>query len=503
MKKVDPLQFWESQNLGGKIFPDQKSWFAPKVLVKGSFGLSLTRKELTLWHKCTDERKAPKGPFRVIVVIAGRRSGKSRLGGQIITPYLALFFDYRKYLAPGERGVIVIIAADRQQARVIFNYISGALHSSKTLEQYILNETKERIELTNGIDIEIATCNYRTIRGRTIVAALCDETAFWQVDGANPDFEIINALLPSMATIPNSMLWIFTTPHARKGVCWQYHKDFFGVDDPEHLVWHADTRTMNPTISEAFIKRELEKDEAVAKAEWLAQFRSDIESYITREMVDQVVVSGRFELPPISGVSYGAFTDPAGGSGKDSMTLAVSHIEPRSGLKVLDLTRKVRPPFSPDQAVREFVRVLQRYRVNVVVGDRYAGEWPRERFLKLGVKYRVADKTKSELYQEFLPLITSKQCELLDNPRLVNQLCSLERRTGRSGKDTIDHPPRSHDDLANCVAGALAGINVRRAGTFRPQRSRRRLNIAAMFPGAVRGSIRTWDSDKGEIVKIK
>jgi hypothetical protein len=42
---------------------------------------------------------------------------------------------------------------------------------------------------------------------------------------------------------------------------------------------------------------------------------------------------------------------------------------------------------------------------------------------------------------------------MVDNPKLVNQLCNLERRTARSGKDSIDHPPGQHDDLCNAVAG--------------------------------------------------
>jgi len=36
---------------------------------------------------------------------------------------------------------------------------------------------------------------------------------------------------------------------------------------------------------------------------------------------------------------------------------------------------------------------------------------------------------------------------------LVNQLASLERRTSRGGKETIDHSPGAHDDVANVVAG--------------------------------------------------
>ena len=38
---------------------------------------------------------------------------------------------------------------------------------------------------------------------------------------------------------------------------------------------------------------------------------------------------------------------------------------------------------------------------------------------------------------------------------LTAQLCSLERRTARGGRDSIDHPPRARDDVANAVAGAL------------------------------------------------
>ena len=36
------------------------------------------------------------------------------------------------------------------------------------------------------------------------------------------------------------------------------------------------------------------------------------------------------------------------------------------------------------------------------------------------------------------------------------QLCGLERRTARGGRDSIDHAPGGHDDLANAVAGAAA-----------------------------------------------
>ncbi len=103
----------------------------------------------------------------------------------------------------------------------------------------------------------------------------------------------------------------------------------------------------------------------------------------------------------------------------------------------------------------EFAELLKAYRVSRVKGDRYAGEWPRERFQVHGIRYQVATKTKSDLYLEVLPTINSGKAELLDHPRLFAQLCGLERKTARSGRDTVDHGPGGHDDLANAAAGAL------------------------------------------------
>ena len=66
-------------------------------------------------------------------------------------------------------------------------------------------------------------------------------------------------------------------------------------------------------------------------------------------------------------------------------------------------------------------------------------------------------RPKSDLYHDLLPLINATRIELLDNRRLAAQLIGLERRTSRQGKDSIDHPPGGHDDLANAAAGLRAG----------------------------------------------
>ena len=62
------------------------------------------------------------------------------------------------------------------------------------------------------------------------------------------------------------------------------------------------------------------------------------------------------------------------------------------------------------------------------------------------------------MYREAIPILNAARVELLDNRRLVDQICSLERRTARGGRDSIDHPPGQHDDLANAALGAIVEV---------------------------------------------
>jgi hypothetical protein len=441
--------------LFGSAFPDAESWQAWRAFLAAVFGLPMTEEQAALYRRHTGRDTPPTSPAREVWAICGRRAGKSRIAA-LLAVFLACFRSYRDVLAPGERGTLPIIAADRRQARTVMRYIVALLDGCPMLAQMVVNRTAESIELSNRIVLEVHTASFRSVRGYTIVAAVLDEVAFWRSDdSANPDREIVNALRPAMATVPGALLIGISSPYARRGVLWDMHRRHFGHDG-DVLVWQAPTGAMNPTVDERVIAEAYEADEASAAAEYGAEFRRDIETFIAREAIEACVLAGRHELAPLSNVQYVAFVDPSGGSA-DSMTLAIAHQEPRGEetVVVLDAVREVRPPFSPESVVRDFCELLKTYRVTSVTGDRYAGEWPRERFREHGVEYMPAEKAKSDLYAALLPLVNSRRVELLDVPRLVSQLTGLERRTAWGGRDTIDHGPGGHDDVANAVAGAL------------------------------------------------
>jgi hypothetical protein len=434
------------------------SWAAWRVMLIAAMGEKLTKPEREVFTKFTGGRAHEPGkPIDEGIFCIGRRGGKDRAAA-ILATYIAGICDHRGVLAPGERGVVLIIAPDQRQARITLGYVEAAFRASPILAKLIANRTSDTLELTSGVAIEVRAASFRRIRGVTALAVIGSEVAFWlDVEtSSNPDVEILAAARPALATTGGPLILI-SSPYARRGELWNLYRKHYGPDgDPAVLVVQGATRDFNPRLSQKVIDRAYERDPSAAAAEYGAQFRTDLESFVSREVVEAAVAHGRHELPPVLGTRYSAFLDAAGGSGQDAMTVAIAHRDrDRGGKVILDAVRERKPPFSPDQVTQEFAALLKTYRVHRVTGDRYAGEWPRERLKVHGIGYDVAEKPKSDLYRDLLPLLNSGRVELLDQPRLVAQICGLERRTARGGRDSIDHGPGQHDDLANAVAGAV------------------------------------------------
>jgi len=444
-------------DLFGPHFRDQETWAAWITYFRALFGLPMNTDERTIYEKCTGREDAPpEEGFTETWLVVGRRGGKS-FALALVAVFFALFRDWSRVLAPGEVATVMILAADRKQARVIFRFVRGLIRSTPLLDQEVVRATEDFIQLSNHVAVEVHTASFRTVRGYTVVAALCDEIAFWRAEeSANPDREILNALRPAMATVPGALLLCASSPYAQRGVLYDAFRRYHGSDGAPVLVWRADTRTMNPTVPKEVVDEAYEQDPDAAAAEYGAEFRRDVADFISRGAVEDCVDRGVRERPYRAGRRYVAFTDPSGGS-RDSFTLAVAHRE--KDRVVLDALREVRPPFSPEGVVGEFSDLVRGYGLSRVRGDRYAGEWPREAFRRHGLTYEPSMKPKSDIYVDLLPLVNSGRAGLLDDPRLVHQLASPERRTSRSGRDSVDHPPGGHDDVANAAAGALTMLD--------------------------------------------
>jgi hypothetical protein len=403
-------------------------------VLRATEGAKLSKAEDAIF-RVVAERDPPTRRVREFWAICGRRAGKDSVASGIAAHAAGFFRDADK-LRPGERALVLCVACDRDQARIVLGYIK-AFFALPALAPMITRETRDGLELSNGVDVAVVTNDFRAVRGRPILCAILDECAYYRDENsATPDVELLRAIEPGLLTLPSAMLIGISSPYRRSGILFEKWKRHYGKDG-DVLVIRAPSRTMNPTLSQAAIDRALAEDRAAAGAEFLAEWRSDIEGVFTQEALDAAVMAGRLELPPREGVNFVAFCDPSGGA-SDSMTLAIAHNE--NGTAILDCLREVRPPFSPESTVADFVADLRRYGVQYVTGDKYGAEWVREAFTKKNMAYRHSEKSKSDIYNELIPLVNSGGAQLLDNERLLVQLANLERKTSRGGKLSIDHP---------------------------------------------------------------
>ncbi len=452
----------------GRVLPTYPGVNAPGC-PRGAAGVHMGASAQEIFQLCTGREIWPWVQAKIVSLIVGRRGGKSYITA-IIGIYLACCRRYRLKL--GTKGMVMILARDKEQAGVIRGYILAFLKALPELREMFADDpTQKLIILKNGISIEVRAAGEGGTRGYTVVAALADEIAFWPTDpeSAKQDKKVLRALRPSMLGIKNSMIVMLSSPYAKRGELYDNFRKWFGKEDQTRaLVWNADTLSMRPSNDPELIEEiqsEYEDDPESAKAEYGGHFRSDLENIYSMTAIDAVSVPGRFEEGYKAGRTYRAFVDPSGGSA-DSYVLAIAYDDVRVindekiTIPVLAKVKEWVPKFDPEQVSKEVVEICKAYRITGVTGDAYGGEWPRQPLRKGGIAYELSEKTRSELYLDFLPVVNSARCELLDSHhhrKAVNQFSNLERRVGRTGKDSVDHPPGSHDDVANAIAGAMVG----------------------------------------------
>jgi hypothetical protein len=428
-----------------------RTWI--NVVLPVLYGLPLDAEDLPTFQRSTGRTQLFQGPVTEAWFLCGRRSGKSRFLA-LLAVCVALFRDYRAYTAPGERPLVMVLAVDKDQAQTIFGYALALIRQTPKLAPMIERDTSDEIDLSNGVTIAVHTSSYKSVRGRTLAAALCDEIAFWRSDDSrNPADAVLRALRPALSTIPHAPLICASSTYMQDGALYDAFQKHHGKDTSPVMVWKADTVTMNPSFRRDVIDAAYAADAKDAAAEYGAEWLSDVRQFLPDGLIDAAIVPDRRSLTKIEGSAYVGFVDPSGGE-HDAMVLAIAH-QQSGGIVVLDRIEAVKPPFQPEEVTQRLADILSSYGLSEVTGDRYGAQWVSSMFRKFGISYRASDLDKSAIYIESLPLFTQRIVELLDVPKLAGELRRLERRPRSGGRDLVDHPRGSHDDLANACAGAL------------------------------------------------
>jgi len=431
------------------------SWSRWGVILRLIYGLPVSEKWESFVREVTgrDLSSFSRREFNTSLILTGRRSGKSKISA-LVAAFEASFSGKEDLLSKGELGLVSVISPTRFQSQVVKSYIRG-IYESPMLEAEIVKEHRDGFELSNGVRVVILTGDFKSVRSFTQICVTVDEAAFFgltEESKVRSDTELFRAIKPSVSTVNGKVIAI-SSPYSRRGWCYKTYKRYFGNNEGKTLVVNAPSRTLNrATLPQSVVDEALEEDKQAAQSEYLGEFRDDVAAYLPIEVVQACMKKGRLELLPRSGETYVAFCDLSGGR-NDSASLAIAHKQKQK--VILDFAQEYKAPFVPTAVIESMAEKLKQYKLTRVVGDRYAGAFVSSAFQRCGINYIAADKSKSIIYLETIPILCSGAVELLDIEKMVTQFGNLMRKTRSGGADLVDHLPGCKDDLCNSVAGAI------------------------------------------------
>lgn len=437
---------------------------AQDTFLRALYGLPLSEEQADIFKQCTGADYTIPRRYSEAAALCGRRSGKTRKLLSRIAIYEAVLGGHERHLTRGERGVSLIVAQSfRAGKNLAFKAIEADLTGSPLLRSMVAEIRADEIDLTNGITIATYPPSFRAFRGLTLVSLMADEIAFWNVEGVNPDREIIAAARPAMATIPGAKVILASTPYAKRGVLYEAIKAGWGQTDSEVLVWKATTALMNPSISAAYLERERKLDPDAFRREFEAEPADSISTLFESDTLEACVVQGRRELPPHPGFAYVAALDAAFRG--DTFTLGICHQE--QGHVVFDLLLgwegSKRQPVNLEAVSAEIGRLCAEYRIIDVLGDQYCAQPVKEALARYGLRFQERAFTarfKADIYQSLKHQINQGSIELLDHPKSLRELSNIELRLTSGGTAQIGAPEIGgyHDDYATVIALAASDI---------------------------------------------
>lgn len=394
---------------------------------------------------------------RTIVARVGRRGGKSSTVCRLAV-LEALYGEHD--VTPGDVGVVAIVSANRDQANERLRTIATILRTLKVRHR----QTSDEIELLNRpIVFKTFAASVAGVVGFTAICCICDEVSKWKAhdSASNPAPEILSALRPTMATMPNARMFLISSPMGEEDA----HATAFAKGDTDHqVVAFAPSWIANPTLTESYT-RALAHDER----EWRREFaaipqESWIDGFFSQDMIERCIDFQREPTPdrPIPGTTgYVVACDPAFSS--DGFGIAIAHAEPGQDGRlniVCDYVHSLNggrgATLSPSYAV-DNVKVLRRAFPggSAVFADQYSAEALKELFLARGMFLQTepwTGPTKIERFSLMQTLMRDGRLRLPDCPFLRMEMSRIGWKMTASGNELIDSSGRDDRVFALCQA---------------------------------------------------
>jgi hypothetical protein len=465
-----------------------------QVALKVIYGLPLSAEELPYWAMFQgkaeydhlgypvsfgDHLYEPR-EYEDATIILGRRSHKTGGISAFVLGYEALLGGHSKRVGKKQKGRLFLVDQSLEHAEQhLQEFVEPVISSSPLLAKEISKVNTDGIFLKNRLAILPGYPNIKIFRGYAIPVVVMDEAGFYYKDkeSANPDYEVVRSVEPSMGQFEHRKKLTVSTPWSKEGILWDgFNAGTQGekLSDPEErkkykdtVVLHAPTPAMeNPLLDRKWFEKQYLKDPDAYVREILARFVDSISGLIPESLLRQAVVDApkvrealpRKDHPDDPSPFYVAAMDPA--FRHDQFAFTIVHWDNglvQDYLQVWKPSPKVK--LVPTEILDEIAPVLQQYRITTVYSDQYQLESLQQLALARGFVIIGIDFTrtsKAKIYGSFITLLKQGQVHLLHNHEQFQELLDLEKKVLPGGTVSISAPLGKFDDIATSLVLATS-----------------------------------------------
>ncbi|MDE2106702.1 MAG: hypothetical protein KGL39_56325 [Patescibacteria group bacterium] len=421
-------------------------------------GVRLTEGQSDVVSACYDSAARK----RVVVAVCGARGGKSYVLIALRLLHGAIVRDLQR-LAPGERGVGLVVAPDLRLAKQVIGYVRGAIQTKAELQALVTQDSEFSITLRRpdgkivSIEALPATRGGGAVRGRSLIDAALDECAFFRDEGyAVNDVEIYKAVAPRV--LPGGQIILASTPWGEAGLLY----DMWKQGETEHIhVVHAPTLQLNPSKAED-VSMERQRDPENARREFDAQFMtSGSGQYFDGNAIRQATVE--YELPHARNPRYRYAVGVDLGFKSDSSACVVAEFD--GDHYRIAYAGELRPsegqPLVPSEVIATFAQVAKSYGAQHIITDGHYREAVAEHLRTHGLAIIDAPAGatgKLETYARTRAVLHQGRLVLPNHPRLLSQLRAVTSRPTAGGGVSILSPRKpggGHGDLVSSLVLAV------------------------------------------------
>lgn len=391
------------------------------------------------------------GWIRNWVIRGGRRGGKS----SSLMRFVVWSILYGDHVVPiGDVGYFAILSADKDQAQERLDTCHKILNALHVAHRKTANE----ITLSDkNVGIKAFAATTTAVVSFTAIGFLCDEMSRWKDRDSdhNPALEVLRALRPTTATMPNAKCFYVSAPFSTLD---EHHKMVELGDTDLQRVFIGTTPEMNPTLSEATILQ-LEPDEATRMREYyVVPMSSDESKFFASEFIDEAT-SFAAQLGTLERTAAGADfafrrnSSAAVALEKHGDVFSISVAEERvPGVKAL----------RPSATITELAGICVGAGADSIACDLHYIESVREHVEDLPIELLEYPSHKNETYYvRFRVLLSTGKIDLRRAPpRLIEQLKAttgkpLPHSSGLHIDTKASAGDKAHGDLVSSLIAAL------------------------------------------------